>query len=83
MVQWRYLQVMTMNNKFIWAIHMGDIVKVKTYELNGSEENFGVVVSKKFNDENTMFPCVLVYIFSKNIKQRCMPHQIEILSSAM
>ena len=72
---------MTMDN-IHWEVHKGDIVRVKIFEFNGAEERHGIVVSEKFEDENTMFPCVLVYIFGLNDRQRCMPHQLEILSSA-
>ena len=64
-----------------WEINKGDIVKVKLYEYQGLVIEKGVVLSDKFNDENTMFPCVFVYIFGLNKRQRCFPHQLEVLSS--
>jgi hypothetical protein len=73
-----------MKTKFIWSVHKGDLVKVKLYDYNsqGLQECCGLVMSEKFDDENTMFPCVIVYIFGLKDSQRCMPHQLEILSSA-
>jgi|TARA_R100001594_G_C3847203_1_gene217482 hypothetical protein len=68
--------------KTIWQIEKGDYVKVKLYEYHGLEERQGIVLSDKFDDENTMFPCVYVYIFGLNESQRCFPHQLEVLSSA-
>jgi hypothetical protein len=74
-------------SKTHWYISRGDIVKVKYYKYHGThqglEQFHGIVVSEKFEDENTMFPCVLVYIFGLNESQRCMAHQLEILSSVI
>ncbi len=74
-------------SKTHWYIRRGDIVKVKYYKYHGThqglEQFHGIVVSEKFEDENTMFPCVLVYIFGLNESQRCMAHQLEILSSVI
>ena len=68
--------------KTIWQIEKGDYVKVKLYEYHGLAERQGIVLSDKFDVENTMFPCVYVYIFGLNESQRCFPHQLEVLSSA-
>jgi hypothetical protein len=73
-----------MKTKLVWAARKGDLVKVKLYDYDfqGPQECHGIVMSEKFDDENTMFPCVMVYIFGLKDSQRCMPHQLEILSSA-
>jgi hypothetical protein len=73
-----------MKTKFARTVHKGDLVKVKLYDYDfqGLQERQGVVINEKFDDENTMFPCVIVYIFGLKDSQRCMPHQLEILSSA-
>ena len=74
--------VMTkIKNKIVWHIHKGDLVRVKIFAPQGEETRQGIVISEKFDDENTMFPCVDVYIFGLNHSHRCMPHQLEILSS--
>ncbi len=73
---------MTMNKNIIWRPTRGDLVKVRYLGVFGTETQFGIVMGEKFNDENTMFPCIVVHIFGLNDSQRCMPHQLEILSSA-
>lgn len=72
----------TMKNKASYPIGQGDLVKVKVFAPLGTHERRGIVISKKFDDENMMFPCIDVYIFGLNDKHRCMSHQLEILSSA-
>ncbi len=65
----------------IWQIEKGDYVEVKLYEYHGLQIRKGIVISDKFNDQNTMFPCVYVYIFGLNKPQQCFAHQLEVLSS--
>tara|TARA_R110002074_G_scaffold222966_1_gene393811 strand:+ start:966 stop:1196 length:231 start_codon:yes stop_codon:yes gene_type:complete len=74
--------VTTVKNKENSLVRQGDLVKVKYFAGVSANIYHGVVVSKKFDNENTMFPCIDVYVFGLNDKHRCMSHQLEILSSA-
>ena len=69
-------------SKTEWHIKRGDMVNVKLYEYHGLKICHGIVISEKYEDQNTMFPCVYVYIFGKNQRQQCYSHQLEVLSSA-
>ena len=69
-------------DKIVWLIHVGDLVQVKRYDRDHTIRLPGIVISEKYEDQNTMFPCVRVHIFAENDWQECFPHEIEIISSA-
>lgn len=69
--------------KMAWLINIGDLVWVKSYDFYETKAVWlqGVVISDKFEDQNTIFPCVRVHIFAENGWRECFPHEIEIISS--
>ena len=66
-----------------WLIKIGDLVLVKSYDFTETRAVYlsGIVISDKFEDQNTIFPCVRVHIFAENGWRECFPHEIEIISS--
>lgn len=77
-----------LNNRFVWNIKKGDLVKLKDYPT-GREDEFvyvkGVVVSEiKHNDEQQipMWPSVDVYVFQTGTVRECMPGSIDIISNS-
>jgi len=70
------------DNKIIWDIFEGDLVKVKKYNLDGElYYESGVVVSDKINDQILLFPYVNIYVFKSGIVERHLPNTVEIISS--
>jgi hypothetical protein len=69
--------------KMAWLINIGDLVLVRSYDFYETRAVFlqGVVISDKFEDQNTIFPCVRVHIFAENDWRECFPHELEIISS--
>ena len=69
-------------DNIVWMVYPGDLVQVKRYDGNRTIKYSGIVISEKYEDQNTMFPCVRVHICAENDWQECFPHEIEIISSA-
>lgn len=69
------------NNKIIWDIFEGDLVKVKKFNLHGElYYESGIVVSNKIQDQILLFPYVNIYVFKSGIVERHLPNTVEIIS---
>tara|TARA_R110002110_G_scaffold207572_2_gene419759 strand:- start:644 stop:886 length:243 start_codon:yes stop_codon:yes gene_type:complete len=65
----------------IWNINLGDLVRIKKYNFEGSEVfSYGIVVSPPLECQIEMFPYVNVYNFDTREKQKCYPNSLEIVS---
>jgi hypothetical protein len=70
------------NNKIIWDIFEGDLVKVRRYTDDGKEYyHKGIVVAEKGFDQILLFPYVNVYVFKTKTIEKHLPNTIEIISS--
>ena len=74
------------NNRFIWEIKKGDLVKLKDYPAGRESEYVyvkGVVISEiKHSNEQQLpiWPSVDVYVFQTGTVRECIPGSVEIIS---
>ena len=70
------------NNKIIWDIFEGDLVKIKKYDLDGNlYYQTGIVVPSEFTNQIILFPYVSIYVFKTSIIEKHLPNTVEIISS--
>lgn len=66
-----------------WSVAIGDLVWVKSYDFTETSVAYlpGIVISEKYEDQNTLFPCIRVHVFAENDWRECFPHELEVISS--
>ncbi len=75
----------TSNSKFEvkWDIHIGDIVKIITYDLEAyNKVAYGVVLKHEETNQIYMFPSVDVLMFDTNQVRTCPAGTVEVISRA-
>jgi hypothetical protein len=78
--------MMLINNRFMWQIKKGDLVKLKDYPTGREGEYVyvkGIVISEiKHNNEQQLpiWPSVDVYVFQTGTVRECLPGSVEIIS---